>query len=81
MSDTNTGGQAFPQAEPIANEFHPKYGSDRGMTLRDYFAAKAMPSALAGAKLPPETWSEALPLIADFAYQMADAMIKARDEK
>jgi len=33
---------AFPQPDPIANEFHQKFGTDRGMTLRDYFAAKAM---------------------------------------
>ena len=71
-NDTNTGGPAFP----IHWQTH-----EDGMTLRDYFAAKAMPSVLVDAKLPPETWPKALPLIADFAYQMADAMLKARDAK
>jgi hypothetical protein len=40
-----------------------------------------MQSALANATLPSESWPQTLPLIANFAYQMADAMIKARDAK
>ena len=44
-----------------------------GMTLRDYFAAKAM-QGLMDAAMP---MSE----IADAAYDMADAMLKARDEQ
>jgi hypothetical protein len=73
-NDTNTGEPAFPVQDASTWQAH-------GMTLRDYFAAKAMPSVLVDAKLPPETWPKALPLIADFAYQMADAMLKARDAK
>jgi hypothetical protein len=76
-NDTNTGGPAFPFPSDCANG----EPGELGMTLRDYFAAKAMPSVLVDAKLPPETWPKALPLIADFAYQMADAMLKARDAK
>ena len=33
---------AFPQSDPVENGYHPNYGKDRGMTLRDYFAAQAM---------------------------------------
>jgi hypothetical protein len=42
-----------------------------GMTLRDYFAAKAM-QGLMDAAMP-------MPEIAGAAYEMADAMLKARD--
>ena len=74
----NTGGPAFPQADPVANEFNNKYGTDRGMTLRDYFAAKAMQGAIIGCASRGEVglysdW-------AGFAYEMADAMLKARSE-
>jgi hypothetical protein len=41
------------------------------MTLRDYFAAKAM-QGLMDAAMP-------MPEIADAAYEMADAMLKARE--
>jgi hypothetical protein len=43
-----------------------------GMTLRDYFAAKAM-QGLMDAAMP-------MPEIADAAYAMADDMLKAREE-
>ena len=45
------------------------------MTLRDYFAAKAMVGILSAWKfgLPPNE------LIAGSAYQYADAMLKARE--
>lgn len=47
--------------------------------LRDYFAAKAMHQFVAGAFLPPGyDATEAFALIADRAYEMADAMLKAR---
>lgn len=82
-----TGGPAFPQHDPVANEFHKKYGTDRGMTLRDYFAAKAMQSILRGYDVvnsfEDEEVSdpEGMPhLIAKDAYVMADAMMKARDQ-
>lgn len=64
------GGSAFPSE----NWF--------GMSLRDYFAAKAMPVCLkitedmVRAKLVPQ--HEAKEVIAEAAYAMADAMIAAR---
>ena len=46
--------------------------SSKGMTLRDYFAAKAMQGMLAPRRnLSPDT-------LAHCAYQMADAMMEAR---
>ena len=48
-----------------------------GMTLRDYFAAKAMQGMMDSAI------SVAIPMseIAAGSYQMADAMLKAREAK
>ena len=51
----------------------------QGMTLRDYFAAKAMQgfiqfSATKGIYTPPDKE------LASAAYQLADAMLKARQE-
>jgi len=45
--------------------------AQEGMTLRDYFAAKAM-QGLMDAAMP-------MPEVADAAYAMADAMLKARE--
>jgi hypothetical protein len=74
MSNTNTGGPAFPDGS--TNEWGNAYNS--GMTLRDYFAAKAMQGLMGRAwgELPPEelfkTWATS-------AYAVADAMLKARE--
>jgi hypothetical protein len=46
----------------------------QGMTLRDYFAAKAMQSYLNGDDRDSFTYDE----WAKASYQMADAMLKAR---
>ena len=52
---------------------------DRGMTLRDYFAAKAMQGWLStypDDHDPDEVFEGG---VADFAYRIADAMLKARE--
>jgi hypothetical protein len=49
-------------------------GGDGGMDLRDYFAAKA----LQGIMVDPMMTMSA-DKIADWAYEMADAMLKARE--
>ena len=68
---TNTGGPAFP----VNNEALLR---ERGMTLRDYFAAKAMQGLLAqscGTALGNDP-----KFAAEYAYATADAMLKARDQ-
>jgi hypothetical protein len=45
-----------------------------GMTLRDYFAAKAMQGMMSD-----HTRDNSAKEIADYAYQVADAIMKARD--
>lgn len=69
MSNTNTGGPAFPHETTSMTH--------SGMTLRDYFAAKAMQSNLTVIReFPNEQWRMGLALD---AYAMADAMLKARE--
>jgi hypothetical protein len=46
-----------------------------GMTLRDYFAAKAMEALI----LEVADWKYMPNEIANFAYAQADAMLEARD--
>ena len=64
----NDGGRAFP-AEATNSTF-----ASPGMTLRDYFAAKAMQSLI----LEVADWKYMPDEIANFAYAQADAMLKAR---
>ena len=63
----NTGGPAFPIKGPVMSS------DEQGMTMRDYFAAKAMQGMLAAAE------NYQTPDLAMYAYQVADAMIKARE--
>ena len=75
----NTGGPAFPgkqkalmiQSEHIgiASEYEIEHN---GMTLRDYFAAKAMQALI-------EKYDESPVEISLEAYEIADAMLKARE--
>ena len=73
------GGPAFPRVvtelvnDVDLNENFPETYSVGGMSLRDYFAAKAMQGHLAhGAEYA--TWQA----FAEDAYAMADAMLAAR---
>ena len=68
---------AFP-LEIIYTQENKKFN---GMTLRDYFAARAMQSDIsnATAKIEFEIGHWNLDAIATRAYQMADEMMKARE--
>lgn len=61
------GGPAFPQ-----NQF------SEGVTVRDYFAAAALPMSITECSAPDEL--ERLSRAAQRAYRYADAMMKARGE-
>ncbi|HBD0129836.1 TPA: hypothetical protein KFU04_001056 [Escherichia coli] len=71
----NNGGPAFP----VAGSEH-NYPIE-GMTLRDFFAAKAMQSALLTSK--PENPLGRMDIfaqsVAEISYEMADAMLRARE--
>lgn len=78
MSKTNDGGPAFPVVSEIM-------GHCSGMTMRDYFAAKVLPSIYSSAMAEA---SEGSGLFSDpgwriglamDAYAMADAMLRARE--
>jgi len=74
MSNTKTGGHAFPTSQ-IAD-------SD-GMTLRDYFAAKAMQGLMSRKEQGGFDFAvhekDAM-RVAMWAYALADEMLKAREE-
>ena len=69
MSNT-TGGPAFP----TSNGGSP----DDGMTLRDYFAARALQNFRD--QIGSQSDQEWFDQVAEGAYRMADAMLKARQE-
>ncbi len=75
MSNTDTGGPAFPFTDYDSHgdvmDIH------SGMTLRDYFAAKAMQSILAR---EDGRFTTTLEYVGGKAYQYADAMLKARQQ-
>lgn len=79
MSARADGGQAFPA--PGDDRFpRDSYNGQTkpGMTLRDYFAAEAM--AAVWTKLDPESVRDiAVAQTAKAAYQIADAMLAARN--
>lgn len=65
MHPDYTGGAAFPFAHA--------FDSSQGMTLRDYFAGQALAGYMARG-----TMYDA-PKVAARVYELADAMIAARD--
>ena len=72
MNDIYDGGTAFP------TEYN-----DRGLTMRDYFAAAALQGWLAswpeqGTPHPSENYNALN--VANLSYRLADAMLAARKE-
>jgi len=68
--------QAFPVINPNYDGNWNKEAHIKGMTLRDYFATKAMQSFIINAGYG----SIDLKNIAQASYQAADAMLKQREE-
>ena len=66
MSARADGGPAFPT---------PGYNQPEGITLRDYFAAKAMQGLYAN----PDYTDQTATVCAQWAYELADAMLAARE--
>lgn len=79
MSDAtkpNDGGPAFPMQGFIGPNGQCDWPTN-GMTLRDYFAAKAMAAMLAS----PETFHLDCARVASGAYEYADAMLAEREKR
>lgn len=75
-SNAFNGGPAFPL--PVADQeccgrFESGYG---GMSLRDYFAAQWLKGYMANPNTPDMTTDK----VAQYAYLMADAMLKEREK-
>lgn len=75
----NNGGQAFPMLRNVG--YNSDWVTEDGMTLRDYFAAKALQGWLASypADAVHPVAAENTAQVAKQAYMMADAMLKERD--
>jgi hypothetical protein len=71
--DKQTGGPAFPHHVVCADGWA-ETQKLQGMTLRDYFAAKALEGLVTGTTTIPTAQK-----FAEVTYQLADAMIKARE--
>ena len=75
MTAKNDGGPAFP-VPLLPGQSWQGMGPCDGMTLRDYFAGRAMQSYLLDKDRDSftfEQWAQA-------SYEMADAMLKARGD-
>lgn len=78
---TNNGGPAFPFPASLYPDGSTHDPGDPGMSLRDYFAAKAMQGLMG------RNWSECkvtdeelIAIWARSSYGMADAMMKERSK-
>ena len=90
MSTKNTGGSAFPAWDMTFNSKPDLFsaGTSEGMTLRDHFAGLAMEGMMMGCVGTIGHWPEVTAYakgpynaaIAERAYAMADAMLKAREQ-
>jgi len=78
MSDKDTGGPAFPMIRDM--RFNSEWDLEDGMTLRDYFAAKALQALLSSCDLTKHGYTTELDRRAAQSYMMADAMIKAKNQ-
>ena len=77
MSDQiKDGGPAFPLLKRAIGYHADIQQADDGLSVRDYFAAKAMAALIAS----PATLYPGVPLSAR-AYEIADAMLAAREAK
>jgi hypothetical protein len=89
MAAIKDGGPAFPRPKYWPNDGNPDGDClpQGGMSLRDYFAAQALAGSLASDAHPDvvlDTLMDSprkVAMRAEFAYALADAMLKAREGK
>jgi hypothetical protein len=86
MSKANDGGAAFPFHAEVMNRWDEgthTVADFTGMTLRDYFAAAAMGAIIGREDTAASSEAHVPQLHSDvsrFAYGLADAMLKAREQ-
>jgi hypothetical protein len=82
MSNTNDGGPAFPVPKDSEGGWEDNdcttWRHFHGMSLRDWFAGQALASM---ATAPDYTKGPSNAAVADRAYTIADAMLKAREQQ
>ena len=69
MSNKYTGGPAFPTMQ------YEHGGDEDGISMRDYFAAKAMQGMFSSGNLEIGDTNK---IVSEAAYKVADAMLEAR---
>ena len=74
----DNGGPAFPNVPDGAGDKWDDW--DKGMSMRDYFAAKAMQGAIANNSFADTGSDHEIEWVVRLSYKYADAMLKARDE-
>jgi len=79
MSDKTGNPNAFPISGYSAKNLNEGYGcydEELGMSLRDYFAAKAMQGIISNPGGPAPKWDK----VARDSYAAADAMLEERSK-
>ena len=82
MSEIKNGGPAFPLAHSHVDLQHTNWSHANGLTVRDYFAAKALQGVAMRFDLMghAERSANTPDMVAHFCYQLADSMLRARGE-
>lgn len=78
MTTKTDGGPAFPRPAGDYNGTRHGNGAQVGISIRDYFAAKAMAAMVASPGYEEGEWLQED--IALQAYTMADTMLKQREK-
>ena len=85
MTEIKDGGPAFPvevdSAQPDGRQTGNTVWQAYGLSMRDYFAAKAMQGTLADHTVGQGggSWENFCNSIATESYEIADAMLRARE--
>lgn len=80
MTQRNDGGPAFPGVEHALDPRTTGFMGYSGMTLRDYFAAKAMQGLLSGQYAGTDSSQYNFTEVITEAYGIADAMLVEKEK-
>lgn len=80
MTNKSNGGPAFPRPKSPKGEYTDSDvpGAQTGMSLRDYFAAKAMQGFAANTSVIDSDNPNAISFVVATAFKVADAMLAER---